>query len=126
MVDADEIDQINIYEATKKAMKAAIVSLTPKPDFLLIDAMKLETPYPSESIIKGDARSVSIAAASIVAKVARDKLMAEISMLYPEYSFEQNMGYGTKEHILALHKHGITPYHRRSFAPVKDMILGKK
>ncbi|WP_342434101.1 ribonuclease HII [Neobacillus sp. FSL H8-0543] len=123
MVDAGEIDQINIYEATKKAMKAAIVSLTPKPDFLLIDAMKLETPFPSESIIKGDAKSVSIAAASIVAKVARDKLMEEISKLHPEYGFQQNMGYGTKEHILALNKHGITPYHRRSFAPVKDMIF---
>ncbi len=126
MVDAGEIDQINIYEATKKAMKAAIVSLTPKPDFLLIDAMKLETPYPSESIIKGDAKSVSIAAASILAKVARDNLMVEVSKLYPEYGFQQNMGYGTKEHILALNKHGVTPYHRRSFAPVKDLIFQGK
>jgi ribonuclease HII len=123
MVDADEIDQINIYEATKKAMKAAIVSLIPKPDFLLIDAMKLEVPYPSESIIKGDAKSVSIAAASILAKVARDKLMSEVAKLYPEYGFQQNMGYGTKEHILALYKYGVTPYHRRSFAPVKDLVF---
>jgi ribonuclease HII len=123
MVDAAEIDQINIYEATKKAMKAAIVSLSPTPDFLLIDAMKLETPYPSESIIKGDAKSVSIAAASILAKVARDNLMVEIANLYPEYGFQQNMGYGTKEHILALYKYGVTPYHRRSFAPVKYLIF---
>jgi ribonuclease HII len=122
MIDAAEIDQINIYEATKKAMQTAIVSLHQNPDFLLIDAMKLETPYASESIIKGDAKSVSIAAASIVAKVARDNLMVEISERYPEYGFQQNMGYGTKEHILALQQHGITPYHRKSFAPVKDMI----
>ncbi|MFF2449832.1 ribonuclease HII [Neobacillus sp. NPDC058068] len=122
MIDANEIDEINIYEAAKKAMKAAIVSLQPKPDFLLIDAMKLEIPYPSESIIKGDAKSISIAAASIIAKVARDKLMKEISLEYPSYHFQQNMGYGTKEHINAIQQHGITPYHRKSFAPIKDII----
>jgi ribonuclease HII len=83
--------------------------------------MKLETPYESESIIKGDAKSVSIAAASIVAKVARDRLMMEISASYPVYHFEQNMGYGTKEHIKAIEEHGITPYHRKSFAPIKDL-----
>jgi ribonuclease HII len=121
-VEAGEIDTINIYEATKRAMRAAIVSLSSKPDVLLIDAMKLETPYASESIIKGDAKSVSIAAASIVAKVARDSFMKEISKDFPEYGFEHNMGYGTKEHILAIQKHGITPYHRKSFAPVKDMF----
>ncbi|WP_312469297.1 ribonuclease HII [Neobacillus sp.] len=120
MIDAKEIDVVNIYEATKKAMKSAIVSLNIKPDFLLIDAMKLETPYPSESIIKGDAKSISIAAASIVAKVARDRLMKEISLTFPGYGFQQNMGYGTKEHLQAIEQHGITPYHRKSFAPVKD------
>lgn len=122
MIDAEEIDQINIYEATKKAMLSAIASLSKQPDFLLIDAMKLETPFPFESIIKGDAKSVSIAAASIVAKVARDKLMIEISTTYPEYGFQNNMGYGTKEHLIALEQMGITPYHRKSFAPVKDMV----
>lgn len=122
MIHADEIDKINIYEATKKAMKSAIASLKTQPDFLLIDAMKLETPYPSESIIKGDAKSVSVAAASIVAKVARDKLMVDISAAYPDYGFQQNMGYGTKQHLLALQHQGITPYHRKSFAPIKDMI----
>ncbi|MDR7076305.1 ribonuclease HII [Neobacillus niacini] len=121
-VESGEIDTINIYEATKRAMKAAIVSLSSKPDVLLIDAMKLETPYASESIIKGDAKSVSIAAASIVAKVARDSFMMGISKNFPEYGFQHNMGYGTKEHILAIQKHGITPYHRKSFAPVKDMF----
>jgi ribonuclease HII len=121
-VDAGEIDIINIYEATKRAMMAAIVSLSSNPDVLLIDAMKLETPYASESIIKGDAKSVSIAAASIVAKVARDSLMVKISSDFPEYGFQNHMGYGTKEHILAIQKHGITPYHRKSFAPIKDMF----
>ncbi|WP_040204975.1 ribonuclease HII [Neobacillus jeddahensis] len=122
MIHADVIDEINIYEATKKAMNAAVASLKPNPDFLLIDAMKLETPYPSESIFKGDAKSISIAAASIVAKVARDELMKELSITYPDYGFQQNMGYGTKEHIDAIKQFGITSYHRKSFAPVKDYM----
>ncbi|WP_042456344.1 ribonuclease HII [Neobacillus dielmonensis] len=122
MIDAQEIDQLNIYQATKKAMKTAIASLTPAPDFLLIDAMKLETPFPSESIVKGDAKSISIAAASIVAKVARDQLMKELAATYPAYGFAHNAGYGTKEHIEAIHKFGITPYHRKSFAPVKEVL----
>lgn len=125
MINAIEIDEINIYEATKKAMKVAIASLNPKPDLVLIDAMKLDTPYPTESIIKGDAMSISIAAASIVAKVARDQLMKELSLNYPAYGFQQNMGYGTKEHIEAIKQHGISIYHRKSFAPVKDYILQK-
>lgn len=122
MINEGEIDTINIYEATKKAMHAAIVSLTIKPEVLLIDAMKLDTPFVVESIIKGDAKSVSIAAASIVAKVARDRFMVELSAKFPEYSFQNNMGYGTKEHIQAIQDHGITPFHRRSFAPIKDML----
>lgn len=122
MIDAEEIDQINIYESTKKAMSAAIASLNPLPDFLLIDAMKLDTPFPTEAIIKGDAKSISIAAASIIAKTARDRLMKELSLLYPPYGFEKNMGYGTKTHIDAIMKNGITPYHRKSFAPVKDFV----
>ncbi|GHH96541.1 ribonuclease HII [Neobacillus kokaensis] len=122
MIHANEIDEINIYQATKKAMKAAIASLPTPPDFLLIDAMKIETPYPSESIIKGDARSVSIAAASILAKTARDQLMKEIAQQYPAYGFDHHMGYGTKEHLLAIQQHGITKYHRKSFAPIKDFV----
>jgi ribonuclease HII len=122
MIHAQEIDEINIYEATKKAMKSAIVNLHIQPDFLLIDAMKLETPYASDSIIKGDAKSVSIAAASIVAKVERDQLMKELSSSFPQYSFQHNMGYGTKEHIQAIQEFGITPYHRKSFAPIKDSL----
>lgn len=122
MIHAEEIDEINIYEAAKKAMKAAIAGLNPGPDFLLIDAMKLETPHASESIIKGDAKSISIAAASIVAKVARDEWMKKISLEYPAYHFDQNMGYGTKEHLLAIKLFGITPLHRKSFSPVKEQI----
>lgn len=122
-IDAPEIDSVNIYEATKKAMLAAIASLNTTPEVLLIDAMKLETPYVVESIIKGDAKSVSIAAASIVAKVARDRLMVELSSQFPEYGFQQNMGYGTREHLQAIQMHGITPYHRKSFAPVRESVL---
>jgi ribonuclease HII len=122
MVEPAEIDRINIYEATKKAMLEAIANLHTNPDYLLIDAVKLETPYPSESIIKGDAKSVSIAAASIIAKVVRDNFMKEAGLNYPQYGFEKNMGYGTKEHLEAIKQYGITPYHRKSFAPVKQMI----
>ncbi|MDP4161484.1 MAG: ribonuclease HII [Bacillota bacterium] len=122
MIDAIEIDRINIYEATKVAMKTALSGLKCEPDFLLIDAMKLDTPYPNEAIIKGDAKSISIAAASIIAKTARDRFMKDISVNFPAYGFSRNMGYGTKEHLQAIEKHGITPYHRKSFAPVKDMI----
>jgi ribonuclease HII len=122
MIHAEEIDRINIYQATKKAMNSALVSLHTQPDFLLIDAMKLETPYASDSIIKGDAKSISIAAASIVAKVARDAFMKELGSRYPEYGFQQNMGYGTKEHLQAIQEFGITPYHRKSFAPIKDTL----
>lgn len=122
MIDPSEIDVINIYEATKKAMLLSIAKLAPKPDFLLIDAMKLETPFPTESIIKGDAKSVTIAAASIVAKVTRDRLMKKMGSIYPGYLFEQNMGYGTKDHLDAIENYGITPLHRKSFAPIKEMI----
>lgn len=120
IIDADEIDRINIYESTKKAMLTAIANLESKPDFLLIDAMKLDTPYHYEAIIKGDAKSISIAAASIIAKVTRNRLMKEYALQFPEYKFQQNMGYGTKDHLDALNEHGITPIHRRSFAPIKD------
>ncbi|WP_175989689.1 ribonuclease HII [Bacillus sp. Marseille-Q1617] len=123
MIEADEIDSINIYEATKKAMLHAIANLDYQPDYLLIDAMKLQTPYPQESIIKGDSRSISIAAASIIAKVTRDKLMKDYAVKYPGYGFEQNAGYGTREHLDGLSEKGVTPIHRRSFAPVKDCDL---
>ncbi len=120
VIDNDEIDRLNIYGATKKAMLMAIKQLNPQPDFLLLDAVKLDTPYASESLIKGDSLSVSIAAASIVAKVTRDRMLKEYDALYPGYGFANNAGYGTKEHLEGLKKYGITPIHRRTFAPIKE------
>ena len=119
--DNQVIDQVNIYEATKLAMMEAIGQLDPQPQHLLIDAMKLDLPIPQTSIIKGDANSLSIAAASIVAKVTRDQMMEEFDREYPGYDFAQNAGYGTANHLAGLHKLGVTPIHRRSFEPVKSM-----
>lgn len=121
IVSAAEIDEINILQATKKAMSSAVAQLQPLPDFLLVDAVKLDSPFPLEALIKGDARSISIAAASVIAKVTRDRLMKEISESFPQYGFNANMGYGTAEHIKAIQEHGITSHHRKTFAPVKDM-----
>ena len=121
LIDNEIIDQVNIYEATKLAMKEALSKLSLKPDYLLIDAMKLDIDIPQESIIKGDANSLSIAAASIVAKVTRDKLMADYDKEYPGYDFAQNAGYGTKSHLQGLERHGVTPIHRKTFEPVKSM-----
>ena len=119
--DNQVIDQVNIYEATKLAMMEAIGQLDPQPQHLLIDAMKLDLPISQTSIIKGDANSLSIAAASIVAKVTRDQMMEEFDCEYPGYDFTQNVGYGTANHLAGLHKLGVTPIHRRSFEPVKSM-----
>lgn len=115
------IDQVNIYEATKLAMLEAIQELDPQPQHLLIDAMKLELPISQTSIIKGDANSLSIAAASIVAKVTRDQMMAAYDQEYPGYDFAQNAGYGTSNHLEGLERHGVTPIHRQSFEPIKSM-----
>ena len=101
-------------------MKRAIELLPEQPDYLLIDAMKLDTGIPEEGIIKGDAKSISIAAASIVAKEVRDQMMKDYDQLYPGYGFAQNAGYGTKVHLEGLAKLGPTPIHRMTFAPVKD------
>lgn len=119
--DNHVIDQVNIYEATKLAMMEAIGRLDPQPQHLLIDAMKLDLPISQTSIIKGDANSLSIAAASIVAKVTRDQMMEEFDREYPGYDFAQNAGYGTAKHLAGLDKLGVTPIHRRSFEPVKSM-----
>lgn len=119
--DNQVIDQVNIYEATKLAMMEAIGQLDPQPQHLLIDAMKLDLPISQTSIIKGDANSLSIAAASIVAKVTRDQMMEEFDRKYPGYDFAQNAGYGTAKHLAGLDKLGVTPIHRRSFEPVKSM-----
>ena len=120
--DNQVIDQVNIYEATKLAMLEAIQELDQQPQHLLIDAMKLDLPISQTSIIKGDANSLSIAAASIVAKVTRDQMMAAYDQEYPGYDFGQNSGYGTTKHLEGLEKHGVTPIHRRSFEPIKSMI----
>ena len=119
--DNQVIDQVNIYEATKLAMMEAIGQLEPQPQHLLIDAMRLDLPIPQTSIIKGDANSLSIAAASIVAKVTRDQMMEEFDKEYPGYDFAQNAGYGTAKHLAGLVQLGVTPIHRRSFEPVKSM-----
>ncbi|MCQ8265610.1 ribonuclease HII [Streptococcus suis] len=124
--DAAVIDQVNIYEATKLAMLEALEKLSQKPDHLLIDAMKLNTPIPQTSIIKGDANSLSIAAASIVAKVTRDKMMADYDKEFSGYGFAKNAGYGTAEHLEGLNKLGITPIHRKTFEPIKSMLAGEK
>ena len=119
--DNQVIDQVNIYEATKLAMMEAIGQLEPQPQHLLIDAMRLDLPIPQTSIIKGDANSLSIAAASIVAKVTRDQMMEEFDKEYPGYDFAKNAGYGTAKHLAGLVQLGVTPIHRRSFEPVKSM-----
>ena len=116
LVDNHEIDEINILQATYKAMRLAISSLPVRPDFILADAVHIpDIDIPQEGIIKGDAKSVSIAAASIVAKVTRDHIMLEYDKLYPEYGFASHKGYGTKAHIEALKKYGPLDIHRKTF-----------
>lgn len=122
IINNEEVDHLNIYQATKMGMMEAIHQLDPAPEHILIDAVKLNgLPCSSEAIVKGDQKSVSIAAASVLAKVTRDRIMGSIHKEYPAYNFAANMGYGTKSHMEAINTHGITPYHRRSFAPVKHV-----
>ena len=123
MSSSEIIDKINILEATKKAMKEALNNLNIKPEHVLIDAVKLDIDIPSTSIIKGDAKSQSIAAASIIAKVTRDRMMYELDKKHPEYDFAHNKGYGTKKHIEAIKKYGILKEHRKSFAPCNEYDL---
>ena len=122
IMDNHVIDQVNIYESTKLAMKEAISKLEPQPQHLLIDAMKLDLPISQTSIIKGDANSLSIAAASIIAKVTRDELMAHYDQEFPGYDFAQNAGYGTAKHLEGIEKYGVTPIHRTSFEPIKTIV----
>ena len=125
MSSPEVIDEINILNATKKAMIEAINNLSVKPQHLLIDAVKLDIDIPQTSIIKGDAKSESIAAASIIAKVTRDRMMVELDKKYPMYDFKHNKGYGTKKHIEALYKYGPLKEHRKSFAPVSGLTNKK-
>lgn len=119
-VSNEEIDELNILEATKKAMRECAGNLMPVPELILIDAVKLDLGVKTESIIHGDALSYNIAAASIIAKVTRDRFMVEADKLYPQYGFAKNKGYGTAEHIAALKKYGPCPLHRRTF--IKNFI----
>ena len=121
-ISADEIDQINILRATHLAMKRTIQKLK-CVEFALIDGLPVPNfPILSKAIVKGDSKSASIAAASILAKVHRDELMAKYAIKYPEYGFEKNKGYGTAKHLEALKKHGACPIHRKTFAPVRDVL----
>lgn len=119
IIHSAEIDEINIYEAAKKAMLEAISHLDVFPDYCLIDAMEVPLPIEQLSLIKGDAKSVSIAAASVIAKETRDRLMTEYGAKHPQYGFEQHMGYGTKSHLEAIERFGPTEWHRMTFAPLK-------
>ncbi len=118
-VDAATIDRINIYEASRLAMKNAVRQLLPCPDFVLVDAVPLEIPLPQQALIQGDERCHAIAAASIVAKVYRDELMREWDRFYPEYGLRNHKGYSSPEHLAAIRTHGPTPLHRLSFEPVR-------
>lgn len=119
LVSPDIIDDINILQATYVAMKKAIDALSIRPQMILVDAVHIpDIGIPQVGIVKGDAKSISIAAASIVAKVYRDRLMTEYDALYPEYKFAKNKGYGTKEHMQALHEIGMSPIHRKSFVHI--------
>lgn len=122
IVDADIIDKVNIYQASRLAMQQAVSELKIQPDYLLIDAMKIDVNTPQIGIIKGDAKSISIAAASIVAKQVRDQMMQEFDGLYPGYDFSNNAGYGTPKHLEGLKTKGICPIHRKTFAPIKDYL----
>jgi ribonuclease HII len=122
-VDAAMIDRVNIYQASRLAMKLAVEKLRPTADFLLIDALYLDVPIAQRALIHGDARCQSIAAASIIAKVARDACMCEWDAVFPGYGLAQHKGYATPEHSDALASHGPTPLHRLSFAPVRSRSL---
>jgi len=118
-VDAATIDAINIYEASRVAMRAAVCNLNPGPDFLLVDAISIDLPLPQRGLIHGDARCHAIAAASIIAKVYRDACMKSWDAVFPEYGLAEHKGYATPEHSAALKLHGPTPLHRLSFEPVR-------
>ena len=123
LADAPEIDQINILQASFRAMERALAGLHPPPDYVLVDGDKLPSlPCAAEFVVKGDSRSLSIAAASIVAKVTRDRIMSGLAVQFPGYGWERNAGYGTAEHKAALTRLGVTDQHRKSYAPIRKML----
>ena len=126
-VDVGDVDRLNIYNATLLAMARAIEELNTTPDYLLIDGkMDVRVKMPRTCLVRGESKSVSIACASIIAKVFRDRVMLEEDKKYPEYGFKKHKGYGTKEHIEAIKKHGLSPIHRRTFGPFGDFRKKKK
>lgn len=125
IIDEKKIDEVNIYEATKLAMKEAINNMDVKPEHILIDAMPLELDIPTTSIIKGDLKSITISAASVLAKITRDRMLVELDEKYPMYDFKSNKGYPTKKHLAAIAEYGIIDEHRRSYGPVKNYLEGK-
>lgn len=126
IVEPKRIDEINILEASKEAMKIAISNLSVKPEHVLIDAVKLDLDVPSTPIIKGDAKSASIAAASVIAKVTRDRMMYDLDKEYPEYGFASHKGYPTKKHIEAVKEHGVLDFYRFTFSPISEIIKEEK
>lgn len=125
IIDEKKIDEVNIYEATKLAMKEAINNCCIQPEHILIDAMPLDIYIPTTSIIKGDLKSITISAASVIAKVERDRMLVELDKKYPMYDFKNNKGYPTKKHLEAIERYGILDEHRRSYKPVSDYIKRK-
>lgn len=126
IISNEKIDEVNIYEASKLAMYEAINNLKIKPEHVLIDAMPLNLDVPSTSIIKGDLKSITISAASVIAKVERDKMMYNLDKEYPVYNFKKNKGYPTKEHIKAINENGIINQHRLTYSPVRDYVNSQK
>lgn len=126
VVGPDVIDEINILQATWRAMAEAVAQLSPLPDLALVDGRPVRgLPCKSKSIVKGDAQSLSIAAASVIAKVTRDRLMAEADARFPQYGFAKHKGYGTKDHLAAIRRHGPCLYHRKTFRPVSELAQGE-
>lgn len=118
----EKIDELNIYEATKQSMTEAVANLSIQPSVVLVDAMKLPIDIKTHSIIKGDAQSLAIAAASILAKTARDEYMDQLHEAYPAYLFNKHAGYGTKDHLEMINKYGPTEHHRKTFEPIKSIL----
>jgi ribonuclease HII len=126
VIGPDIIDEINILRATWKAMAEAVAQISPKPDLALVDGNPVRGLFcKSQSIVKGDAQSLSIAAASVIAKVTRDRLMTELDTQFPQYGFAQHKGYGTAAHLAAIRRHGPSPHHRKTFRPVSDLSQGE-
>jgi ribonuclease HII len=124
VVDVDDIDRLNIYRAALEAMRRAVSALPVVPEHVVVDARRIpDLPFPQTPLIGGDGRCYSVAAASIVAKVTRDRMMRNLDEVYPQYGFRHHMGYATAEHLAAIDKHGPSPAHRRSFAPIRELRL---